>query len=265
MNSVLDKKNLKEKKKPYVLRSVFAFLLSAVSFLYFLVILFWGGAHTSILWIWPCASVFCALLGVYLLFFGRINIREPLVYAACLLVFVLLFSFVVFEGFLIGYSFSRAPEGVEYIILLGAAVRDDKPSAALLHRIEAAGEYLRENENCKAVLSGGMGYGESITEAECMRRELVAMGIDESRLILEQRSTTTSENIEYSFELIPDECESVAVVTNNFHVFRAVKLTQKATDARVYGISADFDMPLLVHFAVREYFGYFSDYFLGVI
>ena len=157
------------------------------------------------------------------------------------------------------------PERVECIVVLGAAVKGDKPSTALARRIETAYDYLERNPETVAVLSGGMGNGESITEAECMRRELVAMGISENRLILEDRSRDTAENIAYTLEIIGNNYESIALVTNNFHLYRSIRLAKSATDISVYGISAPFNSPLVIQFAVREYIGFCRDTVRGKI
>ena len=225
--------------------------------------LFWGGAHTSILWIWPAAGATLLAAGVYILFFGRFKTENALCMIALTVAFVLVVSFISYEALLLLHLNDNAPDGVEYIIVLGAGVNGESPSLALRCRIDAAYEYLSRNPETVAILSGGMGDREHITEAECMRRELCALGISEDRLIIEDRSTNTAENIEYSLSLIEGEYDAVAIVTNNFHVFRALRLLRNRTDKNIYGISAPFDTPLIVHFAVREYVGYFSDYFNG--
>lgn len=252
-----------QKKRLYYLRASFLLCPALLFFAYYLFVLFWGGAHTSIIWIWPAVAAVLAAAGAYILFFGGFPIRNIFCAVALTVAFVLVLSFLLFECFVLLHFADKAPDGVDHVIILGAAVKGDEPSRALIHRIDAAYQYLIHNPDTTAVLSGGKGSGENISEAECMRRELVSRGIEEDRLMLEDKSTTTSENIEYSLALIGDDWESIAVVTSNFHVFRALKLAKKATDGKVYGISASFDMPLVLHFAVREYFGYFNDYFEG--
>ena len=67
--------------------------------------------------------------------------------------------------------------------------------------MERAGEYLEENPETKAVLSGGKGTGEDITEAEAMYRYLEKKGISPERLLKEEHSTNTSENLKFSLEI----------------------------------------------------------------
>ena len=97
---------------------------------------------------------------------------------------------------------SKGTAGLDYLIVLGAGVYGEEPSPALRSRTETAIRYLEENPGAKAVLSGGQGPGEAITEAECMARLMEAEGIAPYRLVKEEHSTTTAENIKNSYELI---------------------------------------------------------------
>ena len=149
--------------------------------------------------------------------------------------------------------------GRKYLIVLGAAVHGDSPSLALTHRLEGALDYLNRYPDSVAIVSGGKGKGENITEAECMRRQLTAMGIGESRLLLEERSTSTAENFAFSKELlrqagIDPETAVVAVVTNDFHCFRAHLIAQRE-GLTVLDVPAEVPWLLLnANYYVREFF-----------
>lgn len=123
----------------------------------------------------------------------------------------------------------NSPGKDETVVVLGCSVIGEKPSRMLRQRIEAAAEYLKENENSSAVLCGGQGSDEIMTEAECMRRELVKRGIDESRLYLEGKSTDTQENISFCADIIKENGlnTDVTVVTSDFHEKRGAMLCQK--------------------------------------
>ena len=118
----------------------------------------------------------------------------------------------------------KVPENLDYLIVLGAHVDGTRLTLALLERTRRALEYLKANPGTKAVLSGGKGKGEKISEARAMYDYLTANGIEGSRLILEDRSVNTKENLSFSLEKIGDLSASVGVVTNNFHVFRGVAI-----------------------------------------
>ena len=93
----------------------------------------------------------------------------------------------------------------------------------LTRRMEAALVYLKNNPEAICIASGGQGPGEAISEAECMRRFLVAGGIEESRIYLEDRSTSTYENLHFSAAIIAahDLPREVAIATDIYHQCRA--------------------------------------------
>lgn len=121
-------------------------------------------------------------------------------------------------------------ESCPTIIVLGCQVRNTTPSLLLRYRIESAAAYLREHPMSVAILSGGQGEGESISEAECMYRELTAMGIEANRLHLEDQSRNTLENLCRSKELMEREGlrGPVAVVSSDFHIYRALRIAEDA-------------------------------------
>ena len=133
----------------------------------------------------------------------------------------------------------RKIQNLEYIIVLGAHVQGTRLTLALLERTRRALQYLEENPETKAVLSGGQGEGEDISEAQAMCNYLVEHGIDRERLILEGRSTSTTENLKFSLEIIGLD-HSVGVVTNNFHVFRGTAIGKKCGCKEIYPIPSRY-------------------------
>lgn len=170
---------------------------------------------------------------------------------------------IVLEGFVLAGMNAAPPDGLDYLIVLGAKVNGDQPSLALEHRIAAAAEYLQANPGTVAIASGGRGSDEGISEAQCIRDGLVAAGIDEGRILMEDQSRRTSQNLKFSRDLIGDPETRVGLVTNNFHVFRATRLAQKAGYARVYGLAAPYGGLTLPHYMVREAACTVADFFLG--
>nr|WP_325220840.1 YdcF family protein [uncultured Oscillibacter sp.] len=122
---------------------------------------------------------------------------------------------------------------VDAVIVLGAGVNGETPSAALWSRIRAAEDYLEIHPDVPVVLSGGQGAGEAISEAEAMRRALWKEdGAENARLLLEERSTNTAENFRFSKALLEErgldtETATIAVVTNDFHCFRAHMIARR--------------------------------------
>lgn len=151
----------------------------------------------------------------------------------------------------------------EYLIVLGAHVRGRELSLALYERVHRALEYLREHPHTKAVLSGGRGTGEEITEAQAMADYLTANGITPGRLLLEDRSTNTRENIAYSLKLIGDVHCPIGVVTNHFHIFRGCAIARKAGCTDVEGISAPYRTVRLLWYIPREVLACIKDKLCG--
>lgn len=122
---------------------------------------------------------------------------------------------------------------VDAVIVLGAGVNGETPSAALWSRIRAAEDYLEIHPDVPVVLSGGQGAGEAISEAEAMRRALWKEdGSENARLLLEERSTNTAENFRFSKALLEERgldtgAATIAVVTNDFHCFRAHMIARR--------------------------------------
>ena len=151
---------------------------------------------------------------------------------------------------------------LEYIIVLGAHVEGTRLTKALLERTRRTLEYLEENPDTKAVLSGGRGEGESITEAQAMCNYLPEHGIDRDRLILEEKSTSTAENLKFSLALIGLD-HSVGVVTNNFHVFRGTAIGRKCGCREIYPIPSRYCSWRLLIYIPREILAIIKDKIVG--
>ncbi|MEH7238208.1 YdcF family protein [Bacillus sp. JJ1562] len=173
-----------------------------------------------------------------------------------LLIGILLIIGIAYFG-IIHYKISHyvdavPPKNADYLVVLGAKVNSEIPSLALQYRIDAAAEYAKENENTILIASGGQGPGEDITEAEAIRRELVKKGISESRIFLEDRSTSTYENIQFSKEFIPQDAKLGIIVTNDYHLYRSIQIARDA-GLKVEGLPAKTPQITLLKAYSREY------------
>ena len=146
------------------------------------------------------------------------------------------------------------------VVVLGAGVNGNQPSLSLDTRLPAALDYLEENPDVPVVLTGGRGYGEEITEAQCMYDWLTARGVDPARLILEEQAGNTAENFAFSQELLEEQGidpaeDSVAVVTNDFHIARSRLIAARQGYGYAFGIPAELPwLHLEVNYYLREAF-----------
>ena len=149
----------------------------------------------------------------------------------------------------------------DVVIVLGATVEYDRPGDALQKRIDTAYEIIKNNPDAVVITCGGLGEDDIVTEAECIRNELVSMGIDADRILTEEDSTSTAENFKYAAELIPDGAETVAVVTSGFHQFRALSIGSSAiTEAELFPVSAPCGSLKLPRDMVREFAAFVKGY-----
>ena len=121
---------------------------------------------------------------------------------------------------------AEADEGeFQYLLVLGTVVEGTDPSSMLSDRIQAAYSYLTAHPNVICIVSGGKADAVNLSEAECMYNELVEMGIDPTRILMEDRATSTVEYFQFSLALIEEETgarpEKLGVLSSEFHLFRA--------------------------------------------
>lgn len=233
--------------------------MAVVCMLYYLAMITYAGVGTAFAPAWIIAFIFFAVSAVmgFLNYRGIINIHTIVKRVFLIFVGACFALFFFLEGLVISGMTDEPKKNLDYIIVMGAQVKGTVPSKSLMRRIEIARDYLNENPDTIAIVSGGKGDKEDITEAECMRNYLIEYGISEDRILMEDRATNTDENIEFSMAIIDgiegDEEPSVGIVTNNFHVFRTVQVCKKK-GYEVNGIAAKSDELLLFNYMVREAF-----------
>lgn len=148
-------------------------------------------------------------------------LRRCLTICLCLL----LAAALVTSGFVVSGSFGSADTPCDYIIVLGAGVHGTTPSLSLRERLNATLTYLQENPDTLCVVTGGQGPGEDITEAACMAQWLTDKGIDPKRIIQEDKSTSTQENLTFALDLLEAHTgsrpTSAGIVSSEYHLFWA--------------------------------------------
>ena len=174
-----------------------------------------------------------------------------------------LLIFIVVMGMILARFEAGALPGADYLIVLGAQWKADGPSQALRLRLDRAAEYLLENPGTRVIVSGGQGSNEPVSEAAGMEQYLIDAGIAPERITKEDRSTNTFENLRFSGELLDRKNSRVVIVTNNFHVFRAMKIAEKQGYANVEGMAAGSVLWMNPNNLLREFLGVIKDFLVG--
>lgn len=175
-------------------------------------------------------------------------------YLGLAIIYFLLISSAYFFSSAINMIHPRA-SGIKHIIVLGSGLNKDQVTPLLRGRIEKGIEVYRKNPGSKLIMSGGQGKDELIAEAHAMYRYALERGVPDTDLIIEDESKSTMENLRNSIKIIDQEKPSVAIVSTNYHIFRAVLM------ANELGVRAKgFGKPTKKYFAInafiREIIGY---------
>ena len=237
---------------------IMAYILGIFCIVYYLACGLYAGFGASFLGIWPVTGIVFLICGVLCHMHKKgvafLHLPHGLKLFFCSIVLAGALLFLIMEGMIVSQMFARGAKDLDYILVLGAQVRGDRVSRALEDRLKTARQYLEENPETKAILSGGQGPGENLTEAQAMYDWLTRRGIDGDRLIREDRSTSTWENMICSKDMIPEAASdiTIGIVTNNFHVYRGVMLAKCSGFAKACGIAAESHSLMQLHFLVRE-------------
>ena len=196
-------------------------------------------------------------------------IRGLLIFAGILLTAIIV-TVLILTGMIV-CSALKKPAPDANAVVLGCEVKGERPSRMLTARMDAAIEYLEEHPDLCCVLSGGKGENESISEAECMFRYMTDRGIAPERLIKEERSVSTRENLRFSLQKLRDaglasdsgdrDSLEIAIVTNEFHACRA-GLIAKELGMKAGFVPAASPWWLLPTFYVRELYGLLYQMFM---
>ncbi len=196
--------------------------------------------------------------------------RWPRAYRAVRAVFLSLFGagvvyFCAVSGVMIAAAQRPAPEGLD-IIILGCGVEGDRPDSMMQGRLDAALAYLQANPTARAVCSGGVGEGKEYSEAQVMEWYLLENGIAPERILKEEQSTSTRENIEFSAALL-DETDGeahtqFALATDGYHQFRASRFAAQE-GITTYPVNADTPLAILPAYWLREVIGITRMFLLG--
>ncbi len=206
-------------------------VLSAAGFLWFLLPIVVGVMNIGNVF----GMAVCTLFFLTFCLGARIKQRGGPIRVVYLIVSIALGIGVVWAAILSGlmvYGISnRVQEGEEGIpvIVLGCQVKGDVPSTELQRRINTAAEYLTEHPQAVCIASGGQGAGENRSEASVIAEGLQKQGISADRILLEDASANTRENLQNAAAILAQRGlgTKVAIVTDEYHQYRAGLLARR--------------------------------------
>lgn len=165
---------------------------------------------------------------------------------------------IIMESLILTGAYINDTEDVDYVLVLGAGIINDRPSLELRYRLDKAISFIKKDTGVKKmILCGGIGRGKKFSEAYVMEKYLIDHGINKNKLIKEEASTSTYENIKYAKEAIEiiDSRDNikVAISSNDFHLFRA-KYIAKKFGFIAAGLPSKTPLYIIPNHHVREYF-----------
>ena len=168
-------------------------------------------------------------------------------------------TFIILQG-AITINFHRTSdvksiENVNTMIILGAKVNEDGISKTLKRRLDKAIEYYNTNKNINNIIvSGGQGSDEVVTEALAMKNYLVKNGVSKDKIIMEDKATTTLENIIFSKKIITDKNlkGKVLIVTSDYHLFRG-QFIASILGIDNEGLCSISPLSSRIYYMIREY------------
>ena len=175
----------------------------------------------------------------------------------------------IYVGFLVSYAIiismlyttssfinlvNLFPGKLDYVVVLGAGLIGDKVTPLLASRIDKGIAIYQKQPGCKLIMSGGQGPDELIAEGQAMANYALEKGVPAEDILIENQSTNTEENLKFSYALMKPGSR-FALVTNYYHVFRALLLAQQLKIKCIgYGAKTRFYFSLNAF--IREFVGY---------
>ena len=229
-------------------------------------------------YIWFIGGAVLLLLG--LLFFGKLRIHWSIKAIVASVIAVCLVNFGIFEVRTVRSALKVPDNDTKWVIVLGAKVNGSTPSVEFNSRIKAAADYIKTSDTARGtsskaypgpiatvITTGGQGQDEGAAEGDVCARVLQGLGVDSSRILIENKSTTTQEKLMFAREIIETNGGSmqdkVVIVSSEFHLYRALRLAEACGYTNAQGLGSRGLAVLVPHYYVREYAAYVKEATMG--
>lgn len=193
---------------------------------------------------------------------GLICTAVGLIFSACVV------AFCVVSGIMLKASMTTVPENCPNytVVVLGCKAHGSQPSWMLEDRLNKAYRVLSDNPRVMCVVTGGQGDDEQYSEAYVMKKYLTDKGISADRIITEDASQSTEENLLYTKAVIELNglSKNIVIVTDRFHELRARQWAEKSGFEHIYADCCETRPYLVIGYWFREMFGLARLYLFGV-
>ena len=212
-------------------------------------------------------NYFYLVSGIILIVISKLmeGMSDPLKKITVLFIFIAVIIFALTEIRIISFAMKEPEKNADYLIVLGSQMKDNGPSVDYKARLDSAYEYLSENPKTKVITTGAQGYKEPVSEAQGGADYLRLRGIDPERIIIEDQSYDTLENLGNAQKLIIKDGKDpadikVVIVSAVYHLYRASFIAGKIDYGNVSCKGGCGLFVLLPHYYTREFFATVKEY-----
>ena len=249
-----------------IIKKIKLVIIAIFCICYFFVITVFTGYFNIYNLIWIIIGIIFIIIyllkrKIYLLF----NMHRLLKISLLILVITFSLSFITIEILIISNAKTKQSENTIYLIVLGAGLNKDTPSLTLRKRIHTALNYSNNNQTAIIIASGGKGGNEIYSEAEVISKILQENGINNNRIIIEDKSRNTYENLKYSGNFVDNFDKKIVIVSSEFHLFRAKYIARKMGYKNIGTLASKTPSILLLNYYIREYFAIIKELLVGNI
>jgi uncharacterized SAM-binding protein YcdF (DUF218 family) len=246
--------------------------MSVLFILFGIIFALYGGIVLVILGTGAWFNFVFAGIGVFLILLGalwKIKGFPGWLKAAIIIVLVLAIAVTAFfEYRIISFAKAEPEDNADYVIILGAKVNGSNPSVEFSARIREAMSYLVKNPRTKVITTGAQGPDENMSEAEAAEKVILGARIHEDRIIREDRSTSTAENLANAADIIRSKGSDpsrakVVIVSSAFHLYRASQYAKSIGYENVSYAGSNGLFLLIPQYYFREFAALVKEYMDG--
>ena len=245
-NDLLLENNKTKSKKDKIRKAInyTLFFFSIFNLLNFIILLIVTGPTEVINWHRLIAAIFEILL---IFINNRIFLKKKMsktlkiILIICGIIFIIYCIFFIIISIFIFTGYNRKigkNKEIDYLIVLGTKIKNNKPSLLLKKRLKKTIEFYKEHKNITLILSGGKTSNGNMSEAGVMKKYLLEnSNINESQIITEDYSKDTIQNLKNIMKIIGND-KKAGLCTSNSHIYRACGLAKKLNYVNLYPLSA---------------------------